>query len=69
MVAKGQRLMAARIRDLAMEHNIPIVEDIPIDVSPRQILRHQIFAWKMQKGSAAGGRRGRQRDTGRRAVG
>jgi flagellar biosynthetic protein FlhB len=30
IVAKGQRLMAARIRDLAREHNVPIVEDIPL---------------------------------------
>jgi flagellar biosynthetic protein FlhB len=30
MVAKGQRLMAARIRDLAREHDVPIVEDVPL---------------------------------------
>jgi flagellar biosynthetic protein FlhB len=30
IVAKGQRLMAARIRDLAREHNVPIVEDVPL---------------------------------------
>jgi flagellar biosynthetic protein FlhB len=30
IVAKGQRLMAARIRDLAREHNVPIIEDIPL---------------------------------------
>lgn len=30
IVAKGQRLMAARIRDLAREHGVPIVEDVPL---------------------------------------
>ena len=30
MVAKGQRLMAARIRDLATEHGVPIVEDVAL---------------------------------------
>ena len=30
IVAKGQRLMAARIRDLAREHNVPIIEDVPL---------------------------------------
>jgi len=30
IVAKGQRLMAARIRDLAREHRVPIIEDIPL---------------------------------------
>ena len=30
IVAKGQRLMAARIRDLAREHGVPIIEDVPL---------------------------------------
>lgn len=30
IVAKGQRLMAARIRDVAREHGVPIVEDVPL---------------------------------------
>lgn len=30
IVAKGQRLMAARIRDLAREHDVLIIEDIPL---------------------------------------
>jgi flagellar biosynthesis protein FlhB len=30
IVAKGQRLMAARIRDLAREHNVPIIEGVPL---------------------------------------
>jgi type III secretion system FlhB-like substrate exporter len=29
-VAKGQRLMAARIRDLGREHGVPIIEDVPL---------------------------------------
>lgn len=30
VVAKGQRLMAARIKEIAAEHNIPIVENVPL---------------------------------------
>lgn len=30
IVAKGQRLMAARIRDLARRHNVLIIEDVPL---------------------------------------
>ncbi len=30
IVGKGQRLVAARIRDLARKHNIPIIEDVPL---------------------------------------
>lgn len=30
IVAKGQRLMAARIRDLARKHDVPIIEDVPL---------------------------------------
>ena len=30
IVAKGQRLMAARIRDLAREHGVPVIEDVPL---------------------------------------
>jgi flagellar biosynthetic protein FlhB len=30
IVAKGQRLMAARIRDTAREHGVPIIEDVPL---------------------------------------
>jgi flagellar biosynthetic protein FlhB len=30
IVAKGQRLMAARIRELAGRHNVPIIEDKPL---------------------------------------
>lgn len=30
IVAKGQRLMAARIREVARENDVPIVEDIPL---------------------------------------
>jgi flagellar biosynthesis protein FlhB len=30
IVAKGQRLMAARIRDLAREHGVLIIEDVPL---------------------------------------
>jgi len=30
IVAKGQRLMAARIRELARQHNVPIIEDKPL---------------------------------------
>ena len=30
IVAKGQRLMAARIRELARKHNVPIIEDVPL---------------------------------------
>jgi len=30
IVAKGQRLMAARIRELARKHNVPIIEDKPL---------------------------------------
>ena len=30
IVAKGQRLMAARIRDLGREHGVPIIEDVPL---------------------------------------
>lgn len=30
IVAKGQRLMAARIREAAREHGVPIVEDVPL---------------------------------------
>jgi flagellar biosynthetic protein FlhB len=30
IVAKGQRLMAARIRDIARDHGVPIIEDIPL---------------------------------------
>jgi flagellar biosynthetic protein FlhB len=30
IVAKGQRLIAARIRELARQHNVPIVEDKPL---------------------------------------
>ena len=30
IVAKGQRLMAARIRELARTHNVPIIEDKPL---------------------------------------
>ncbi len=39
IVAKGQRLMAARIRELARQHNVPIVEDKPLAraLFPRQL--------------------------------
>jgi flagellar biosynthetic protein FlhB len=30
IVAKGQRLTAGRIRDLAMANNVPIIEDVPL---------------------------------------
>jgi flagellar biosynthetic protein FlhB len=30
IVAKGQRLMAARIRELARQHHVPIIEDKPL---------------------------------------
>lgn len=30
VVAKGQRLMAQRIKDIAIENNIPIVENVPL---------------------------------------
>jgi flagellar biosynthetic protein FlhB len=30
IVAKGQRLMAARIREAALSHGIPIVQDVPL---------------------------------------
>ena len=30
VVAKGQRLVAQKIRDIATEHQIPIVEDPPL---------------------------------------
>jgi flagellar biosynthetic protein FlhB len=30
IVAKGQRLMAARIRELARKHRVPIIEDVPL---------------------------------------
>jgi flagellar biosynthetic protein FlhB len=30
IVAKGQRLMAARIRELARKHNVPVIEDKPL---------------------------------------
>jgi flagellar biosynthetic protein FlhB len=30
IVGKGQRLMAARIREVAKRHNIPIIEDVPL---------------------------------------
>ena len=30
IVGKGQRLMAARIREVARRHNIPIIEDVPL---------------------------------------
>lgn len=30
IVAKGQRLMAARIRAVALEHGVPIIEDVPL---------------------------------------
>lgn len=30
IVGKGQRLVAARIRELARKHNIPIIEDVPL---------------------------------------
>jgi flagellar biosynthetic protein FlhB len=30
IVAKGQRLMAARIRDLARRNGVPIIEDVPL---------------------------------------
>jgi flagellar biosynthetic protein FlhB len=30
IVAKGQRLMAERIKDVAREHNVPVIEDIPL---------------------------------------
>ncbi len=30
IVAKGQRLMAQRIKDLAREHGVPVVEDVPL---------------------------------------
>lgn len=30
IVAKGQRLLAARIRELARKHNVPIIEDKPL---------------------------------------
>ena len=30
IVAKGQRLMAERIREIAREHNVPIIEDMPL---------------------------------------
>jgi flagellar biosynthetic protein FlhB len=30
VVAKGQRLMAARIREVARQHNVPIIEDKPL---------------------------------------
>ena len=30
IVAKGQRLMAARIREIARRHNVPIIEDVPL---------------------------------------
>ncbi len=30
IVAKGQRLMAARIKDIARANNVPIVEDVPL---------------------------------------
>jgi flagellar biosynthesis protein FlhB len=30
IVGKGQRLMAARIREVARRHRIPIIEDVPL---------------------------------------
>jgi flagellar biosynthesis protein FlhB len=30
IVAKGQRLTAARIREVARRHNVPIIEDVPL---------------------------------------
>jgi flagellar biosynthetic protein FlhB len=30
IVAKGQRLMAARIREQARKHDVPIIEDVPL---------------------------------------
>jgi flagellar biosynthetic protein FlhB len=30
IVGKGQRLMAARIREVARRNNIPIIEDVPL---------------------------------------
>jgi len=37
VVAKGSQLVAARIRELALEHNIPIVETPPL---ARALYRH-----------------------------
>lgn len=30
IVAKGQRLMAARIREIALRHRVPVVQDVPL---------------------------------------
>jgi two-component system, sensor histidine kinase and response regulator len=45
------RIVETRSRDL-FNLRVLVVDD---NATNRQILRHQIFAWKMQKGSAAGG--------------
>jgi PAS domain S-box-containing protein len=45
------RVIEARSRDL-FNLRVLVVDD---NATNRQILRHQIFAWKMQKGSAASG--------------
>ena len=41
-----------RVRDGWSNLRVLVVDD---NATSRQILRHQIFAWKLQKGSAAGG--------------
>ncbi len=48
----GEPKPARVMRDDLFDLRVLVVDD---NATNRQILRHQIFAWKMQKGSAAGG--------------
>jgi len=56
--ARFEKQTADHLRASAMPHGdlldirVLVVDD---NATNRQILRHQLFAWKMQKGSAAGG--------------